>query len=117
MLLGQAEHNAILRNHIEPLGSRVEPGSTLVSLKQDDEGVTVEIEKIVDGKTVTEHAKFAYVIGADGGHSTCFVVTYPSEFSCPYRLRAEDPRYQLCWGDSRRREDVHCRLYHRGCRG
>ena len=60
---------------MEPLGCQVELASTLVSLKQDDEGVAVEIEKIDDGKTATEHAKFAYVIGADGGHSKhCYIL-------------------------------------------
>ena len=71
MVLGQSQHNAILVNQLEALGGRVELGSTLVSLRQDDEGVVAEITKTVDGKTVTESTRFAYVIGADGGHSEC----------------------------------------------
>lgn len=40
-----------------------------MSLQQEDESVVAEIQKTADGKSVTEHVKFAYVIGADGGHS------------------------------------------------
>lgn len=92
MVLGQAQHNAVFTKHMEPMGCQVELGSTLVSLKQDDEGVAVEIEKIVDGKTTNEHAKFAYVIGADGGHSTCFAIIHWLKYSYSCRLRAKSLR-------------------------
>ncbi|EKM55694.1 uncharacterized protein PHACADRAFT_94045, partial [Phanerochaete carnosa HHB-10118-sp] len=68
--LGQWKHQAILRKAIEALGCSVELGTAFVSFQQDGEKVVTQLSKSADGKTVTEEAEFAYVVGADGGHST-----------------------------------------------
>lgn len=75
-LLGQWEHQAILRKHIEMLGGRVELGTALVGLEQDENGITVELCKDIDGQLGTDEARFAYVIGADGAHSA-FRINFP----------------------------------------
>ena len=67
----QWQHQAILRKHIEALGGYVELGTALVGFEQDENGVTVELSKSIDGQVKTERAKFAYVVGTDGAHSTC----------------------------------------------
>lgn len=78
MALGQWKHQAVIRKAIEALGGKVEMGTTLVSLRQNEQKVSVELAKVIDGQTVTEKAEFAYVIGADGGHSA----SSPSHIVC-----------------------------------
>ena len=68
-MIGQWEHQAILRKHIETLGGHVELGTALVGFEQDDDGVTVELSKDIDGRVKSEKARFTYVIGADGARS------------------------------------------------
>ena len=75
-MLGQWEHQAILRKHIEMLGGHVELGTTLVAFEQDENSVTVELSKDIDGQLKTEKARFAYVVGADGAHSA-FKINFP----------------------------------------
>ena len=70
MAIGQWKHQAVIRKHIEALGGVVELGSALLYVGQEDECAVAEIVKTVNGKEVTERAKFEYIIGADGGHST-----------------------------------------------
>ncbi|EJC99075.1 uncharacterized protein FOMMEDRAFT_23412 [Fomitiporia mediterranea MF3/22] len=69
VLLGQSHHQAILRKHIEGLGGKVELGSTFIGCTQDENGVTAEILKTIDGDEQTESVRFEYVVGADGGRS------------------------------------------------
>ena len=64
--LAQSWHETILRKHIEQAGGRVESGSRLVSLEQDEKGVQVSIEKTTGGEISVESAPYDYVIGADG---------------------------------------------------
>ncbi|KAI5121033.1 hypothetical protein M0805_008609 [Coniferiporia weirii] len=68
--LGQWRHQAILRKHVEALGGKIEFGSTLVNIRQNNSRATAEITKLFDGKEVTEKAEFAYIVGADGARST-----------------------------------------------
>lgn len=68
-LLGQWEHQAIIRKHIEALGGHVELGTALVGFEQDEGGVTVELSKNINGQLETEKARFAFVVGTDGAHS------------------------------------------------
>ncbi|GJE86852.1 ubiquinone biosynthesis hydroxylase [Phanerochaete sordida] len=69
LTLGQWRHQAVLRKAIEALGGKVELGTTFTAIQQDGDKVIVQLTKYVDGQTVTEEAEFAYVVGADGGHS------------------------------------------------
>ncbi|EJC99072.1 uncharacterized protein FOMMEDRAFT_113673 [Fomitiporia mediterranea MF3/22] len=69
VLIGQWIHQAILRRHVEALGGKVELGSTFIGYTQDDDGVTAEIHRVVDGVEQTEKARFEYLVGADGGRS------------------------------------------------
>ncbi|EJC99069.1 uncharacterized protein FOMMEDRAFT_170810 [Fomitiporia mediterranea MF3/22] len=68
-VLGQWLHQAILRKHIKALGGKVELGSAFIGCTQDENGMTAEIRKIIDGIEHTEKARFEYVVGADGGRS------------------------------------------------
>lgn len=43
-----------------------------MAIEQDKDGVTVDIMSLDGGVEVREKSRFAYVIGTDGGHSTCF---------------------------------------------
>ncbi|EJC99071.1 uncharacterized protein FOMMEDRAFT_161302 [Fomitiporia mediterranea MF3/22] len=70
MLIGQWRHQAILRRHVEALGGNVELGSEFIGCTQDENGVTAEVRKVVDGVEHTEEARFEYLVGADGGRST-----------------------------------------------
>lgn len=65
-MIGQWEHQSILRRHIEVLGGRVELDTAFVSLQQGGDCVTVELSKNINGQEATQKAKFAYVIGTDG---------------------------------------------------
>ncbi|WP_020662487.1 FAD-dependent monooxygenase [Amycolatopsis benzoatilytica] len=60
--LGQSQTEAILRDRLAELGVRVELGTELTGLAQDDEGVTAELST---GETV----RADYLVGADGGKS------------------------------------------------
>ena len=63
----QTETERVLGDHLQSLGVTVDRGVELVSLNQDDEGVHVTLRR-ADGST--EQVSTAWVIGADGGHST-----------------------------------------------
>ncbi len=62
----QPETERILTQHLATLGVAVERPVTLTSLKQDDQGVHVELLNSDDS---TETAAFRYVVGCDGAHS------------------------------------------------
>ena len=71
LMIGQDRHEGILRSHLEKFGRTVELGTKLQSFKQYPDHVEVELIKTSqDGKeNIAEMAQFAWVIGADGGHS------------------------------------------------
>ena len=76
-MLGQWHHQRIFREAIEKLGVSVELGTALTAegIAQDDDGVTVKLQKTVGYKVISEEtARFKYVVGADGAHSTFFCV-------------------------------------------
>lgn len=77
-ILGQSRHQAILRKHIEALGGTVELGTELITLSQDEDAVTVTLSKTTGDINVEEIAKFAYVIGTDGGRSMLSTYTFTS---------------------------------------
>ena len=70
-MIGQDRHEGILRSHLEKFGCTVELGTKLQSFKQYSDYVEVELIKTSqDGKeNIAEKAQFAWVVGADGGHS------------------------------------------------
>ena len=68
-MICQWRHEAILRKAIESLGGKVELGTTFIGFTQDENHVTVELRKEVEGLEELETAKFKYVVGADGGKS------------------------------------------------
>jgi 2-polyprenyl-6-methoxyphenol hydroxylase-like FAD-dependent oxidoreductase len=63
--LPQWRTEAILREHLESLGLKVEFGTEVTSIEDDPEGVRVTLN--TGGRTETVTA--AYVLGAGGGHS------------------------------------------------
>jgi 2-polyprenyl-6-methoxyphenol hydroxylase-like FAD-dependent oxidoreductase len=63
--LEQNETERILRQELERLGGRVEWGTELVGLTQDDEAATA----ILRGPTRGEQARVAFIVGCDGAHS------------------------------------------------
>ena len=69
-MVGQDRHEELLRSHLKKLGCTVEVGTKLQSFKQHPDHVEVELIKTdQDGKEFIESAQFAWLIGADGGHS------------------------------------------------
>jgi putative polyketide hydroxylase len=56
----------LLRRHAEELGADVRFSTTLLSFKQDNDGVTAEIDEPCGRRVV----RCTYLIGADGGHSS-----------------------------------------------
>ncbi|KAL5508462.1 hypothetical protein ACEPAH_6081 [Sanghuangporus vaninii] len=69
LLVNQYLHEDVLRSHVEAHGGTIELGTELSGLEQDENSVTVQLTKELDGKQVQETASFDYVVGADGGHS------------------------------------------------
>ncbi|MFC8519757.1 FAD-dependent monooxygenase [Streptomyces sp. NPDC057257] len=63
----QYETERVLRERAQALGVDVRPGTELVSLRQDSDGVDAEL-RTPDGSLRTERA--AYLVGTDGVHST-----------------------------------------------
>lgn len=64
-LAGQYDTDAALLRRLESLGGRVDFSTTLVDLRQDEEGVTASLE----GPDGPEQAHADYLVGADGGSS------------------------------------------------
>ncbi|KAL1746389.1 FAD binding domain-containing protein [Schizophyllum fasciatum] len=64
--MGQDRFEALLCRHLEAHACKVERGTELRSFKKDVDFVTVELAKT---GCAIEHAKFEFLIGADGGHS------------------------------------------------
>ncbi|KAF9038629.1 monooxygenase [Panaeolus papilionaceus] len=69
LMLGQNHHEAILRAHLEELGTKVEFGSELTKFSQTSEGVKAEITHHQDGNTTTENIEVPWLVGSDGAHS------------------------------------------------
>ncbi|WP_339692724.1 FAD-dependent oxidoreductase [Celeribacter baekdonensis] len=64
-LIPQFSTDAIIQRQLAPWGVQVEHNTQLVSLTQDDAGVTA----IIDGPDGAVTERFQYVVGADGGSS------------------------------------------------
>ncbi|PPQ75110.1 hypothetical protein CVT24_010065 [Panaeolus cyanescens] len=72
LMLGQHHHEAILRAHLEKMGTKVEFGAELTGFSQSEGAVTVEItHRDVNGagKDVVETLDVTFLVGADGAHS------------------------------------------------
>ena len=65
--MSQYQHEAVLREHREALGTKVELGVELQELKQDENSVAATLLKHDEEGTEIQHASFLYIIGADGG--------------------------------------------------
>jgi 2-polyprenyl-6-methoxyphenol hydroxylase-like FAD-dependent oxidoreductase len=84
--LGQSQLEAILRGRLAEYGVRVELGSELVGLEQDNEGVTVRL-------SAGETGRFDYLVGADGGASfvrKAIGVAFPGTTDESFRLLLGD---------------------------
>ena len=68
-ILGQSRHQEAIRKHIEALGGRIEFDTEFSGLTQDDNEVVVTLFKTSGEDRTEETARFAYVVGADGGRS------------------------------------------------
>jgi 2-polyprenyl-6-methoxyphenol hydroxylase-like FAD-dependent oxidoreductase len=66
LMLPQWRTEQILRDRLAELGGRVELGSELTDIRQDDDGVTATI--VHDGRS--SELRATHLIGADGGAST-----------------------------------------------
>ena len=73
-IISQADHQAILRKHIEALGGKIELGCALTGLEQVEGGVRAKLQKTVGSQTSEETATFAYLIGADGAKSKIYLI-------------------------------------------
>jgi 2-polyprenyl-6-methoxyphenol hydroxylase-like FAD-dependent oxidoreductase len=65
--LPQYETERVLTGHLHTFGVEIERGCELAGLEQDDDGVTVTIRR---GDGSSESARFGFVVGCDGAHST-----------------------------------------------
>ena len=74
VMLGQSLHQAILRKHLHTAGTDVKLNTSLLSLEQDADSVKAEISRTEDSKETITHAKFAYIISADGARSELSLV-------------------------------------------
>jgi len=84
--LGQSQLEAILRARLAEYGVRVELGSELVGLEQDEEGVTARL-------SAGETGRFDYLVGADGGASfvrKAIGVAFPGTTDESFRLLLGD---------------------------
>ncbi len=68
VLLPQWRTEAVLRDRLAESGVRVELGSRLTDLHQDDTGVTATVVDVESSAARTIRSR--YVVGCDGGHST-----------------------------------------------
>ena len=70
-MLGQNYHEAILRKHLERMGTTVEFGSELRTFAQSENSVVAEIVKRSEGSdaVVVEKTEFSFLVGSDGAHS------------------------------------------------
>jgi len=70
-MLGQNYHEAILRKHLERMGTTVEFGSELRTFTQSENSVVAEIVKRSEGSdaVVVEKTEFSFLVGSDGAHS------------------------------------------------
>ncbi|KAI0646240.1 FAD binding domain-containing protein [Trametes meyenii] len=64
--IGQYLLEGIFRDHLAELGVQIELGTELVSVEQNDDGVTATLKKTTKGGESREDTRVAYVIGADG---------------------------------------------------
>ena len=93
-VLGQSQLEGILRARLLELGVRVELGTELVGLEQDEHGVTVRLSASAD---ITEKSdetdRFDYLVGADGGASfvrKAIGVAFPGTTDESFRVLAGD---------------------------
>ncbi len=71
-------HEAVLRKHVESLGGKIDVGVTFVGLQQDETGVAVELAETKNGNKTSEKSQYDWVVGTDGGRSSCSTMFYPS---------------------------------------
>ncbi|KAJ7062661.1 FAD binding domain-containing protein [Mycena amicta] len=70
LCLPQDQHEAILREHLTPLGAEVELGTELRDFEQFPDHVVAHIVKTdAQGVETEEHTVFDWLVGADGAHS------------------------------------------------
>ena len=64
-------HEAILRKHLERMGTKVEFGSELRTFTQSEDSVFTEIIKHSEGSdaVAVEKTEFSFILGSDGAHS------------------------------------------------
>ena len=67
--MGQSDHQAILRKHIETLGGSIELGTELVGFEEANGKIHATLKKTVGDQVSEETASFEYLIGADGARS------------------------------------------------
>ncbi|KAF9003675.1 monooxygenase [Cyathus striatus] len=70
MALGQNYQEEILRKHLKKYGVEVELATTLEKFEQYDDHVAAHLLKLVEGNATSEIVNYAYLVGADGAHST-----------------------------------------------
>ena len=88
-VLGQSQLEGVLRARLLELGARVELGTELVGLDQDEQGVTARLS--AGGTEETD--RFDYLVGADGGASfvrKAIGVAFPGTTDETFRVLAGD---------------------------
>ncbi len=104
-MVGQDEHEGIIRDHLKEMGCQVETDTELLSFEQDDEGVRARIlsPRSEDGARSEESARFSYVVGADGARGTttihCLFHNFLTLLCCPFRHRQKNSETQFLGQD------------------
>ena len=68
-IIGQYHNEEIHRRHLARYGTEVEIGTELLSLIQDDDGVTAELIHHKDGQETKETVRAKYLVSAEGARS------------------------------------------------
>lgn len=79
--MSQAAGEGVLRDHLARFGVTVELNTELVTLEQDEEGVTAHLKTTKGGFEKMEEFRAAWVIGTDGGKgesSNCISTSIPT---------------------------------------
>ncbi|PCH36572.1 monooxygenase [Wolfiporia cocos MD-104 SS10] len=68
-LLGQANQEAVMREHLEKLGVRVELNTEFLSYEQHEDGVVAHLVRQLGEEKIPETVRCDWLVGADGARS------------------------------------------------
>lgn len=109
LALEQSHTERLLRSRLEELGVAVERPLELTGLSQDRAGVTVELR---DARGEPETARYGWVVGCDGAHSTVRHLVGMSFEGAPYEEEFLLGDFEIGWALSA--DEAHAFVYDGG---